>query len=161
MARGVKLRSERTWLIFWMNAEDDQANVQQKPQNICDILNMKSKLSSLSLSQTQSRERESVSTKQCQRVKRVKKNTAKWTVRETKLFYRALEIYGLEFHFMAQVFPNKDSKQLLKKYHKEFKKNQAAVEDSMKTHERNHSGDNYMKEDELKAYLQNVDSKNF
>lgn len=93
-------------------------------------------------------------------MKKIKKNTAKWSLRETNIFYKAIEIYGLEFHLIALVFPKKDSKQLLKKYHKEFKQNQKKIEESLKVHE-SLNKDLFMNDEELKAYLQNVHSKKF
>lgn len=59
--------------------------------------------------------------------RKLKKRTQKWNKKNTQLFYHALQIYGLEFTLMAEVFPDKISKQLLRKYHKEVKTNYAIV----------------------------------
>lgn len=52
----------------------------------------------------------------------------RWKERDTKLFYKCLEKYGLEFVLMSEILPNKSRKQLIKKYHNEFKKNKKKVE---------------------------------
>ena len=117
--------------------DDKHLLIYQKPQNLCDILNKKSKKTRLSSCLTKSHDKDSLSStySRISGLKKIKKNTAKWTLTETQIFFRAIVIYGLEFQLMSQVFPMKTSKQLLRKYHQEFKKNRRQIDYAMKIHE--------------------------
>ena len=54
--------------------------------------------------------------------------TAGWGAEETRKFYVALRRVGQNFNMMAQYFPNRDRKQLLKKFKAEEKKRPDLVE---------------------------------
>lgn len=60
----------------------------------------------------------------------------KWDEDETKKFYKVLEIMGLDFTLMEQFFANRTRKQLLRKFHKEKKKNPKLVESTMEKHQK-------------------------
>jgi len=51
-----------------------------------------------------------------------------WTVDETKLFYEALRQVGTDFMLMSEFYPDRDRKQLKKKYQREYSKNAKLVE---------------------------------
>ena len=60
---------------------------------------------------------------------------AKWSEEESKQFYRILELIGIDFTVMEQFFPKRSRKQLLRKFHKEKKKNPKAIELALKMHQ--------------------------
>lgn len=49
--------------------------------------------------------------------------TKPWTATETTLFYKAVQMYGTDFGFMAQLFPNRNRTQVKNKYKKEERTN--------------------------------------
>lgn len=58
-----------------------------------------------------------------------KKNTLRWSKREIELFYKALEICGIEFSLISSLFPNKDRKHIKAKYIKEVKMNPSRIDE--------------------------------
>lgn len=52
-----------------------------------------------------------------------KKGALRWSKKEIELFYKALEICGIEFSLISSLFPNKDRKHIKAKYIKEAKMN--------------------------------------
>ena len=71
------------------------------------------------------------------RKSRRKKVPTKWDQKETKKFFKALELIGLDFTLMEQFFTQRTRKQLLRKFHKEKKKNSEEVERALERHQRN------------------------
>lgn len=57
-----------------------------------------------------------------------------WSDEETRQFYRILQHIGMDFIVMEQFFPKRTRKQLLRKFHKEKKKNPAAIEVALQQH---------------------------
>ena len=56
---------------------------------------------------------------------------AVWTPEETKRFFYILQFIGMDFTVMEQFFPKRNRKQLLRKFHKERKKNPKAIEQAL------------------------------
>ncbi|KAG5859363.1 Myb DNA-binding-like protein [Encephalitozoon hellem] len=52
-----------------------------------------------------------------------KKGALRWSKKEIELFYKALEICGIEFSLISSLFPNKERKHIKAKYIKEVKVN--------------------------------------
>ncbi|KAH9411756.1 hypothetical protein HK407_03g05060 [Ordospora pajunii] len=52
-----------------------------------------------------------------------RKGALRWSKKEIELFYKALEICGIEFSLISSLFPNKDRKHVKAKYIKEVKAN--------------------------------------
>ncbi|ADM11237.1 transcription initiation factor TFIIIB subunit Bdp1 [Encephalitozoon intestinalis ATCC 50506] len=52
-----------------------------------------------------------------------KKGALRWSKKEIELFYKALEICGIEFSLISSLFPNKERKHIKAKYIKEAKVN--------------------------------------
>ncbi len=63
------------------------------------------------------------------------KKPYKWTVSETQFFYDCIELFGLDFFLIQQIFCHKTKRQLLRKYHKEKKVNSSFIEEALKKHE--------------------------
>ena len=58
----------------------------------------------------------------------------KWKERDTKLFFKALSLFGTDFSMIALIFRARDRSQLINKYHKEERDNPKRVEAALKTH---------------------------
>jgi len=54
-------------------------------------------------------------------------HTKKWTEKETKKFYRALELFGTDFSMIAQLFPTRNRNQMKHKFLREEKQNPEKV----------------------------------
>ena len=66
---------------------------------------------------------------------KIRLSPVKWSEEETKQFYRILELIGIDFTVMEQFFPKRSRKQLLRKFHKEKKKNPQAIDMALKMHQ--------------------------
>ena len=55
-------------------------------------------------------------------------HTKKWTEEETKLFYKALELFGLDFTFLTIVLGPRKREEIKRKYLKEKKENPKEIE---------------------------------
>lgn len=82
-----------------------------------------------------------------------KKAQTKWEDQESVMFYKALELIGLDFTLMEQFFQNRSRKQLLRKFHKEKKKNPNAIEQALSKHQSTTDS----KSRRYKNFLQNSD----
>ena len=58
----------------------------------------------------------------------------KWKEKDTKLFFKALSVFGTDFSMVALLFRGRDRSQLINKYHKEERDNPSRVELALKTH---------------------------
>ena len=58
----------------------------------------------------------------------------KWKEKDTKLFFKALSVFGTDFSMVALLFRGRDRSQLINKYHKEERDNPGRVELALKTH---------------------------
>ena len=55
-------------------------------------------------------------------------HTKKWSEDDTKLFYKGLEIFGLDFSFLEIILKPRTRNKIKKKYHKEIKINKSQIE---------------------------------
>lgn len=58
----------------------------------------------------------------------------KWKERDTRLFFKALSLFGTDFSMVALLFRGRDRSQLINKYHKEERDNPKRVESSLRVH---------------------------
>lgn len=58
----------------------------------------------------------------------------KWQERETKLFLRALSLFGTDFSMIAILFKGRNRSQVINKFHSEEKENPEAIEKALKNH---------------------------
>lgn len=58
----------------------------------------------------------------------------KWKDKDTRLFFKALSLFGTDFSMIALLFKGRDRSQLINKYHKEERDNPARVEDALRIH---------------------------
>merc|ERR1711976_239355 len=58
----------------------------------------------------------------------------KWSDKETRLFYKGLEMFGTDFSLIETLFSTRNKKQLLRKYHKEKKKNPTIIQETLHKH---------------------------
>ena len=58
----------------------------------------------------------------------------KWADKENRLFFKGLEMFGMDFSLMETLFANRNRKQLLRKFHKEKKRNPNEVENALNKH---------------------------
>lgn len=61
-----------------------------------------------------------------------KRQTTRWSQKETQLFYKALELCGLDFTLISKLFVEKSRKQVKKKYMKEEGLNRKKIEEIVK-----------------------------
>jgi hypothetical protein len=61
----------------------------------------------------------------------------RWTDQDTKLFYTCLEIYGMDFRMMRNIFSPRTLRQIMRKFHKERKKHPEEVDRALSIHEGN------------------------
>ncbi|ELQ76182.1 Transcription initiation factor TFIIIB, Bdp1 subunit [Trachipleistophora hominis] len=61
-----------------------------------------------------------------------KRQTTRWSQKETQLFYKALELCGLDFTLISKLFTRKSRKQVKKKYMKEESLNRRKIEEIVK-----------------------------
>lgn len=64
----------------------------------------------------------------------------KWKERDTRLFFKALSLFGTDFSMVSLLFRSRDRAQLINKYHKEEKDNPLKVEQALKVHRTGNSG---------------------
>lgn len=56
----------------------------------------------------------------------------RWSKKEMELFYKALEICGIEFSLISSLFPNKERKHIKAKYLKESKENPSKIDEVLR-----------------------------
>lgn len=61
-----------------------------------------------------------------------KKGGLRWSKKEMELFYKALEICGIEFSLISSLFPNKERKHIKAKYLKEVKTNPSRIDEVLR-----------------------------
>ena len=66
-----------------------------------------------------------------------RKKPQKWSESDTTLFYTCLEIYGMDFRMMRSLLSPKNQRQVVRKFHKEKKRNPFLIEQALKIHESN------------------------
>ena len=69
--------------------------------------------------------------------KKNRKKPQKWSENETNCFYTCLELYGRDFDKIVWVFKQKRKRQLVRKFHKERKKNNDRVQNALNKHKNN------------------------
>jgi hypothetical protein len=69
------------------------------------------------------------------RISKISKKPQKWSKKDTEIFYKCLEIFGVDFSLIKEILTEKTTKQLLRKYHKEKKKFPDKIEKILKNHE--------------------------
>ena len=65
------------------------------------------------------------------------KKPIKWSDQDSRTFFKCLEIFGMDFSMIKEVLSHKTQRQILRKFHKEKKRNPEAVENALQTHESN------------------------
>lgn len=58
----------------------------------------------------------------------------KWKEKDTRLFFKALSLFGTDFSMIALLFKGRDRSQLINKYHKEERDSPAKVEQALRLH---------------------------
>lgn len=58
----------------------------------------------------------------------------KWSKGETKLFFRALGLFGTDFSMMTMMFKGRTRSQIINKFHKEEKENPQKIEKALNSH---------------------------
>ena len=58
----------------------------------------------------------------------------KWKEKDTRLFYKALSLFGTDFSMVALLFRGRDRSQLINKYHKEERDDPEKVEAALRLH---------------------------
>ena len=66
-----------------------------------------------------------------------RKKPQKWSDSDTSLFFTCLEIYGMDFRMMRSLLSPKTQRQVVRKFHKEKKRNPFLIEKALKIHESN------------------------
>lgn len=69
--------------------------------------------------------------------KRKRKKPQRWSEQDTTTFYKCLEFFGEDFQMIKGVLTHKTKRQLLRKFHKEKKKNLIKIQESLNKHENN------------------------
>ena len=66
-----------------------------------------------------------------------RKKPFKWSDKDTNTFYKCLEIFGTDFSMISEILNNKTQRQLLRKFHKEKKRDAQRVNLALEKHESN------------------------
>ena len=66
-----------------------------------------------------------------------RKKPFKWSEKDTNTFYKCLEIFGTDFSMISEILNNKTQRQLLRKFHKEKKRDASRVNLALEKHESN------------------------
>ena len=69
--------------------------------------------------------------------KRKRKKPQRWSEQDTNTFYKCLEFFGEDFQMIKGVLSHKTKRQLLRKFHKEKKKNLIKIKEVLQKHENN------------------------
>ncbi len=65
------------------------------------------------------------------------KKPIKWSDQDSRTFFKCLEIFGMDFSMIKEVLSHKTQRQILRKFHKEKKRNPEAIEKALQLHESN------------------------
>lgn len=60
----------------------------------------------------------------------------KWTISETKLFFRALGLFGTDFSMITLMFQGRTRSQIINKFHKEEKEHADLIEKALMSHKK-------------------------
>ncbi len=141
---------------------DVEESDQQKPNppafkqpNMASIISSKSKPVKFKEDKDTQCRNESIFTKDISKAsiaKRRRKKPLKWSEQDTNTFYRCLEIFGTDFSMIAEVLSHKTQRQLLRKYHKEKKRDLERVNKALEQHECNL----IRKDSRAKSFLEGV-----
>ncbi len=63
------------------------------------------------------------------------KKPMKWSEQDSRTFFKCLEIFGMDFSMVKEVLTHKTQRQILRKFHKEKKRNPEVVENALRLHE--------------------------
>ncbi len=66
-----------------------------------------------------------------------RKKPLKWSDQDTKTFYKCLEVFGTDFSMIKEVLTHMTQRQVVRKFHKEKKRNPAFVDAALQLHETN------------------------
>lgn len=58
----------------------------------------------------------------------------KWTPEESKLFFRALSLFGTDFSMITLMFQGRNRSQIINKFHKEEKERPEKIEQALMSH---------------------------
>ena len=62
------------------------------------------------------------------------KNTRRWSKKEIRILYKGLIMFGTDFSSISALLENKNRNQIIKKFHREEKKNCEKVENCLEKH---------------------------
>lgn len=119
---------------------NNQQIVQPAKMSLVDLLNSKKSNKSFLEDMQKTKTNESLFTKDISSISFFKKRSRKplkWTEEDTNTFYKCLEIFGMDFSMISEVLNHKTQRQLLRKFHKERKRDPARIEMTLQKHETN------------------------
>lgn len=121
-----------------------QDNIQQiviaPNKRLIDILSKKLPTDSFIEDKQKPTTDESHFTKDVSRTSLFKKRSRKpqkWTDEDTSTFYKCLEIFGMDFAMISEVLSHKTQRQILRKFHKERKRDPTKIDMILQNHESN------------------------
>lgn len=123
--------------------ESDQQNsseIKPKQPNLATLISSKSKPIKFKEDKDTQCRNESIFTKDISKtsmLKKRRKKPLKWSEKDTNTFYKCLEIFGTDFSMIVEVLSHKTQRQLLRKFHKEKKRDLERVNNALKRHESN------------------------
>lgn len=81
-----------------------------------------------------------------------RKKPMKWSEMDTRTFYKCLEIFGMDFSMIKEVLSHKTQRQILRKFHREKKRDPLAIERALFNHESNL----IQKDAQCHSFLENI-----
>ena len=120
--------------------EENQQIIEQPKKRLVDVLNRKLTTETFLEDKQKTSNNESAFTKDMSRTSLFNKRSRKplkWSEEDTNIFYKCLEIFGMDFSMIAEVLSHKTQRQLLRKYHKERKRDPNNVNAALQRHESN------------------------
>ena len=63
------------------------------------------------------------------------KKPLRWSEQDSRTFFKCLELFGMDFSMIKEVLSHKTQRQILRKFHKEKKRNPDLIEHALKIHE--------------------------
>ena len=63
------------------------------------------------------------------------KKPLRWSEQDSRTFFKCLELFGMDFSMIKEVLSHKTQRQILRKFHKEKKRNPDLTEQALKVHE--------------------------
>ena len=124
-----------------INSDDKNQQITDQPKkSLADVINSKTTTDTFLEDKLKTNPNESVFTKDISRTSLFKKRSRKpqkWTEEDTNTFYKCLEIFGMDFSMISEVLSHKTQRQLLRKFHKERKRDPNKVDSALQRHESN------------------------